>query len=295
MSYSCNTGRCGTCKVKVVQGDTKTIKNEIELSEQDKNNGLIFSCCRTTLSDIELDAEDLSAYEISNSQILPAKIDFIERKTNDLVQVSLRLPPGRKFNFLPGQYINVYHAEVKRSYSIANATAESSKIELLIKKYPNGLMSQFWFERAKENDLLRIEGPLGTFFLRKSISKTLLLLATGTGIAPLKSIIESGGYKLNFYHRVILIWGVRGKEELVWNLSEELNSIIEYIPVVSRDTSWEGAKGYVQDVAITLDIDFSTCDVYACGNPSMIHSAKEILIQQGLNTYSFYSDLFLPS
>jgi CDP-4-dehydro-6-deoxyglucose reductase len=293
LNYSCKTGRCGTCKVNVLQGESVAVLDEIGLTAEELTQGFIYSCCRQPLGDMQLDAEDLSEYGLTDAQVIPAKIDQLHRFNEDLLEVKLRTPPGRKIHFLPGQYIQVIYGSLKRSYSLANATSE--ELSLLIRKYPGGQLSEYWFEKAAVNDLLRIEGPLGTFFIRDSNSETLLLLATGTGIAPLKSILESGAHKRNKYKKVILFWGLRKASELCWKIPEYLETEIDYIPVMSRDEEWTGEKGYVQDKALALDLDLKNCDVYACGNIQMIHAAKEKLVAKGLPENQFYADAFLPS
>lgn len=276
------------------QGETVALQTESNLSLAEQSEGYVYSCCRGALSDLLLDAEDLSEYNIPSTQILPSKIDSLNLVHSDLIKVCLRLPPGKTLPFLPGQYIHVMQGSIKRSYSLANSTSQQH-VELFIRRYEGGAMSDFWFAKAKTNDLLRIEGPLGTFFIRHSKAKTLLLLATGTGIAPLKSILESQAHQASSFDRVILVWGVRKAEDLCWSPSTELLEHLEFIPVISRNTEWQGKQGHVQDIALTLNIDFSSCDVYACGNEKMIQQAKCKLVEHGLHEQHFYADSFLPS
>ncbi len=191
LEHSCKTGRCGICKAKVVGGSTQVLQEESGLSQEEINAGFILTCCRTVTQDIELDSEDLGALADIKIQTLPSKIDSITCLAEDIIKVVLRLPPNGTFNFLPGQYINITaKSSIRRSYSIANAPQQSGKIELHIRKVPQGAMSQYWFEEAKVNDLLRFEGPLGTFCVREKPEKNIIFLATGTGIAPIKSILE---------------------------------------------------------------------------------------------------------
>lgn len=271
------------------------VQTEYELSSAEISQGFVYSCCRSPISNLLLDAEDLSEYAIPNTQILPAKIDSLHLVNEDLLKVSLRLPPGKSFHFLPGQYINVMHGAIKRSYSLANINAPNQNLELLIRRYDGGAMSAYWFHVAKINDLLRIEGPLGTFFIRNSESHTLVLLATGTGIAPIKSMLESEVYTAYSFKRIVLIWGMRNTKDLCWTPSDALLKNIEFIPVMSKDSEWKGEKGHVQDIAMKLNIDFTSCDIYACGNQSMIQEAKKIVMENGLEEHHFYADSFLPS
>jgi CDP-4-dehydro-6-deoxyglucose reductase len=191
LDHSCLTGRCSSCKFKVISGHTVCEIDEIPLSDSEKNEGFILSCIRKPTSDLVLDAEDLSEYGLTKPKTIPAKINEISKLTEDIILVKLRFPPNQKPFFLEGQYVNVIKGSLKRSYSIANSS-QSEDLELIIKNYQGGQMSKYWFEEAKINDLLRLEVPKGTFFLRKHLGKsTLVFLATGTGIAPIKSIVDN--------------------------------------------------------------------------------------------------------
>ncbi|TDK42033.1 FAD-binding oxidoreductase [Algoriphagus formosus] len=291
LDHSCLTGRCSSCKFKVIKGETVTGSEELPLSLEEKNQGYILGCVRKPVSDIELEAEDLSQYGFSNPVTTPAKINTIKSLSTEIIQVNLRVPPNQKVNFLEGQYLNVLWNGIKRSYSIASPT-NSSEIELIIKKYEGGAMSAYWFGQAKPNDLLRLEIPKGTFFLRNHSDKdTLVFLATGTGIAPIKSILESQSNqdKLALFKRVIVLWGMKYEKEIFWKPE---SAKIEFIPVLSRESQ---PKQYVQDVIGNLDLDISKSVIYACGSDQMIQEAKKNTLELGLNSNHFYSDAFVAS
>ena len=150
----------------------------------------MLSCNAKPLSDIELDVEDLDEVKLFK-KIVPAKINTIEKLSDDILRLVLRLPPNSNFKFNSGQYVNIIKGKINRSYSIANCYNSKNQLEFFIKKYKNGFMSKYLFDEAQINDLLRIEGPIGTFFFRNSFSKEIIFLATGTGIAPIKSILEN--------------------------------------------------------------------------------------------------------
>lgn len=193
--------------------------------------------------------------------------------------------------------MNVIKGNIKRSYSIGNSSNKNTGIELFIKKYPGGLLSQYWFNEAKINDLLRIEGPRGTFFLRNNAShKNIIFLATGTGIAPVKSILESiAGLSEGFKNKnVYVFWGVKYGKDLFWT-PENLNFNIKYFPVLSREKTPSAEAGHIQDVLLSKNIDLKESIVYACGSNDMIHEAKNKLIENGLADFNFYSDAFVTS
>lgn len=290
LDHSCLTGRCSSCKFKVVSGQTVCEEEEIPLSHAEKEEGYILSCIRKPNSDLLLDAEDLSEYGLIKPKTVPAKISDIKRLTEEVIQVKLRFPPNQKPFFIEGQYVNVIKGNLKRSYSIANS-GTSEDIELIIKNYFGGHMSKYWFEEAKINDLLRLEVPKGTFFLRKHSGKgSLVFLATGTGIAPIKSILENSKNQeeIKKYKRVIVLWGMKYLKEIFWNPILD----VEFFPVLSRETF---PKKYVQDVLLDLNLDFEDTVIYACGSDDMIQQAKWISIKNRLEEKNFYSDAFVAS
>lgn len=291
LEHSCLTGRCSSCKFKVIKGETFTESDELPLSSEEKNQGYILGCVRKPLSDIELEAEDISQYGFSNPVTIPAKINTIKSLTPEIIRINLRVPPNQKVNFLEGQYMNVLWNGIKRSYSIASP-ANSSEIELIIKNYEGGAMSAYWFGQAKPNDLLRLEIPKGTFFLRNHSDKdTLVFLATGTGIAPIKSILESQSNqdKLALFKRVILLWGMKYEKEIFWKPNSQM---VEFIPVLSREIQ---PKQYVQNLLANLNLDMTKSVIYACGSDQMIQEAKKSTLELGLNSNHFYSDAFVAS
>lgn len=291
LDHSCLTGRCSSCKFKVISGHTVCDTDEIPLTASEKSEGYVLSCIRKPTSDIELEAEDLSEYGLTKPKTVPAKINEIIPLTEGIILVKLRFPPNQKSQFLEGQYVNVIKGTLKRSYSIANSN-NSEDLELIIKNYQGGLMSKYWFEEAKINDLLRLEIPKGTFFLRQHSSKSaLVFLATGTGIAPIKAILENPKNQeaIAHYKQVIVLWGMKYLKELFWTPSQDS---IKFVPVLSRETL---PKKYVQDYLSELSIDWHNSVIYACGSDEMIKIAKQRSIQLGLKPNHFYSDAFVAS
>jgi CDP-4-dehydro-6-deoxyglucose reductase len=296
LNYSCKTGRCQSCKAKLINGTSVAEFEEIGLSEEDKKNGYILTCVRRPTSDVILDIEDLSDYKLESIKTLPSKINSIKKILPDVIELEIRIPPQSSFKYLSGQYINFIKDDYKRSYSIANSN-ESGNLVFFIKRYPGGLFSKYLFEEAKLNDLLRIEGPLGTFFFRNTNKKNIIFLATGTGIAPVKAILEQMNYDNSgvLNKNIYVFFGGRYPQDLFWK--PEFNSLkVTFIPVLSQKTeNWDGSTGYVQDILLSKSINLSDSVVYACGSEKMINDSNKILIQNGLSEDSFYSDAFVTT
>lgn len=296
LNYSCQTGRCQSCKARVINGTTKAEFEEIGLSEEDKNKGYILTCVRTPTSDVVLDLDDLSDYKLESIKTLPSKINKITKISADVIELELRTPPQSTFNYLPGQYVNFIKESYKRSYSIANCN-KSSNLIFFIKRYQGGLFSNYLFNEAKVNDLLRIEGPIGTFFLRNTDKNNIIFLATGTGIAPVKAILEQMNDDNTglITKNIFLFFGGRFSEDLFWK-PEFININVNFIPVLSKNTEdWDGSTGYVQDILLSKSINLADSVVYACGSENMINDSNKILIQNGLSEDSFYSDAFVST
>lgn len=298
LSYSCKIGRCSTCKCKVLSGITRVIRPESGLTEQEKADGWILSCVRAAETDILLEVDELGDIELPVAKTWPCRISDIKMLAPDVVQVLLRLPPTAEFRFIPGQYIDVIGPNgIRRSYSLANTSFVDKALELHIRAVHGGAMSDYWFNKARPNDLLRLYGPLGTFFLRETAGIDLIFVATGTGIGPVKAMLESLVNLPNDQRpkTVSVFWGGRLSQDLYLDLANTPGSH-EYFPVLScAEDGWIGARGYVQDVLLELKPDLTNAVVYACGSEAMILSARARLVESGLPAKRFYSDPFVSS
>lgn len=299
LEHSCLTARCKSCAVQIESGTVSEKLDDLVLSEEEKLNRWVLSCNVIPTSNIVLDIDDLGDIKLFEKKIIPSKIQSIVKRTENVIEVSLRLPPNSNFEYNSGQYVNIIKGDIKRSYSIANSFEQNALLSFFIKKYDNGLMSNYWFKEAKVNDLLRIEGPLGSFFVRENDQENIIFLATGTGVAPIKAILENlCKSEQNFSSKKIWLFvGARNENDLFWNPCELLNiNDINYIPVLSRASSeWVGERGYIQDIVIKLRLSLTNSHVYACGSNAMIESAKKLLIENGLNKTHFFSDAFVQS
>lgn len=293
--YSCKNGQCGVCKTTLLKGDVVELQAQLALTNKERSEGKILTCCCSATTDIEIDAVDLSVLHGIAVKTLPARVSYVAYLSEHIVEVRLRLPPTAHFQFIEGQYLDVIWNAIRRSYSIASIGSDK-EITLLIKRFKNGQMSDYWFNKIQPNDLLRIEGPKGTFFLRDA-AKSLVFLATGTGIAPIKSILNclenDSGYQQE--NSIAVYWGNRLPEDFVWQ-SNFSKLKVDFYNVLSRPVAdWSGETGYVQDIALARQKNLDDTVVYACGSNAMIQSAKQRFLDSGLLENRFYSDAFVQS
>lgn len=298
LPYSCRTGRCSACKALVQRGQTRPLKDETGLRQEEIATGWILTCVRTAETDVALEIEDLGAVQLPLPRTLPCRIAELEKLASDVMRVKLRLPPTSNFSFIPGQYIDVIgNNGARRSYSLANASHTDQLLELHVRAVTGGTMSDYWFNHAKSNDLLRLNGPLGTFFLRDCANTDIVFLATGTGIAPVKAILESLTRVSEEQEpkSVTVLWGGRKPEDFYIDIAA-IPGKHHCIKVISRThDGWNGAEGYVQNVFLSMVLDLRNKIVYACGSDNMIQDAKNKLFNAGLPFDRFYSDAFVSS
>tara|TARA_Y100001978_G_C23665925_1_gene421190 strand:+ start:332 stop:1375 length:1044 start_codon:yes stop_codon:yes gene_type:complete len=306
--YGCKDGACGSCKAKITDGSVDYgLHQRRALSEFEKSNQSLLLCTARPLTNLEITANVLSISKEYQAKKLPCRIETIKKVTEDVCVISLKLPGNQKFSFLPGQYIDLLLEDGKRrSYSMANAPNDDNVIELHIKHNPGGLFTDplFGFQndgkvKVVEKKIFRLEGPLGTFYFRKNIKKKIIFLASGTGIGPIKAIVE-GLLLDNAQYNIALFWGVRKPKDLyltktIENWSEQIQNF-SYIPVVSEATiedNWKGRTGFVHHALME---DYSSLEeyaVYACGSPLMVSAAFDDLTKNSqLGEKNFFSDAF---
>lgn len=296
LEHGCRNGQCGSCRVKVLEGRTTRVGADTALTADEHAEGWVLSCAEGAACDVALDTEDLSALQGISARTLPARISVLQPMAEDVVRVVLRLPPTAGLRFLPGQYVNVVGPNgLRRAYSIANAPAADGLLEFFIRRVPGGAFSEYWFTRAAINDLLRIDGPRGSFYARDVAGRDLVLLATGTGIAPLKALLEGLVQAEVLPRSIHLLWGGRTPADLFW--TPDFPTLpLRYTPVLSRaGAAWAGSRGHVQDVLLAEAGSLAATDVYACGSPEMIASARPALVAAGLAPRRFFSDAFVSS
>jgi len=299
LEHSCMSGSCGVCKSKLIKGKLKkgSVHPAEGLSESEINEGYILTCQAIPSSDIELEAEFYPELSKIKKTVQPCKIDELSFPDKDIVIVKLRLSPTAKFEFLSGQYIQLIVKGHRRSYSIANTLATYQGIELHVRRVEKGLFSEFLFNEAKQNQLLRLEGPLGSFFVREGKSP-ILFLAGGTGFAPVKSMVEQLIATGQSTREIYVYWGTSKISYFYSELPKQWEKdgcIKKYVPVLSTNDKWKGRNGLVHEVVLDDFSDLKDYEVYACGSTAMIKAAKTSFISKGLVETNFHSDAFVSS
>lgn len=294
LEYSCRTGRCGVCKARVLHGETRLMGTEPALEPSELSEGFVLTCSRAVMTDVRLDIEDLGRLAGIEVKTLPCRIDVLEVMAPDVLGVTLRLPPTAAFSFVPGQYIDVIlPSGARRSYSLAAAPREDGRLELHIRAVAGGELSNYWFGSARGNDLLRFEGPFGTF-CRRDTGATPLFLVTGTGYAPARAMLQEMAAQ-GVSGPVWLYWGGRVPADLYDSVAFP-GLDLRFVPVLSRaGDEWTGRRGHVQDAVLADHPDLGGAVVYACGSDAMIHAARDRLHAAGLPPRHFYSDAFVAS
>jgi CDP-4-dehydro-6-deoxyglucose reductase len=274
------------------------VDNKEHTADVELKDNQILTCMSFPRSDLVLEAKYFKELQHIKRKTIPAKVSDIEHISDDILYLTFRLPPTANFEYLSGQFIDLMWNGQKRSYSIASHKAINNALELHIKKVENGFFSDFLFNALKENQLLRFFGPLGTFFVRDS-EQPIIFICTGSGFAPVKAMVEQL-IENNSAREVHIYWGGRYRADLYSELPRQWASQydnINYTSVFSKETELTDcdAKGYCQHEVLKQHQNLSEFEVYACGSDEMIHDAKRLFIEYGLQEERFHSDSFLPS
>ncbi|MDC8773940.1 CDP-6-deoxy-delta-3,4-glucoseen reductase [Roseateles albus] len=302
LPYGCRDGACGSCKSRLLEGRVIHGAHQAKtLTEAEEAAGFVLTCCATPQTDCTLEARTVPGAGEFPVLKLPSRIASVEKPTADVAVLRLQLPATQNFQFHAGQYVEfILRDGARRSYSMANAPhSMPGFIELHIRHMPGGKFTDHVFSALKEKDILRMEGPFGSFFLREDSDKPIVLLGSGTGFAPLKAIIERIQH-LGLTRPTTLYWGCRSKADLYlhdWALQAAASTPgLSYVPVLSEAKSedgWSGRTGFVHQAVMADLPDLSAYQVYACGAPVMVDSAKaEFVAKCGLPAEEFYADSF---
>lgn len=305
LPYGCKDGACGSCKCKKLEGTVVHGAHQSKaLSEEEEAQGLILTCCATAQSDVVLESRQVTEAGAFPIKKMPVRVASLVKKSDDVMVIQLQLPANDVMKFHAGQYIEFMLRDgSRRSYSMANAPhtleAAAPKVELHIRHMPGGKFTDPVFTTMKEKDILRAEGPFGSFFLREDSDKPMVLLASGTGFAPIKALIEHMQHQ-GITRPATLYWGGRRPSDLYMSdwVEAQLASMpqLRYVPVVSNATpedAWTGRTGFVHQAVLQDHPDLSGFQVYACGAPIVVDSAQRDYVGKGgLPEEEFFADSF---
>lgn len=295
-------GTCGYCKVKVLEGGGPVLPTELPwLTEEELEDNVRLSCQCKVKEDIKIEIPE----ELFNVRQYEVTVESIEDMTPTIKKLRLRFKEGEEIDFKPGQYIQlkapIYEGndeEVYRAYSIASPPSHKDYIDLIIGYVPGGICTTYVHKHLKEGDKVEINGPYGDFYYRDDYDNDMILVAVGTGMAPILSILyhmrdNDINRKAKFY------FGARTPEDLfLLDVMEDFERELydfEFIPTLSRaldEHNWTGERGRVN---IVLDKHIKSPEdkeAYLCGSPGMIDSVVEVLTEKGILEERIYYDKF---
>ena len=304
LPYGCKDGACGSCKSRLLEGRVIHGAHQPKaLSEAEEAAGLILTCCATPQTDCLVEARSVPGAGEFGILRMPGRVLSMQRAAPDVMVIRVQLPANQNFQFRAGQYVEfILKDGARRSYSMANAPhnlGTPPSIELHIRHMPGGLFTDHVFGAMKDKEIVRMEGPFGSFFLREDSTKPLVLLASGTGFAPIKALVERmQAQKIS--RPATLYWGCRSQADLYlhdWALAaEQAMPNLRYVPVLSEpkaDDAWTGRTGFVHETVMADLPDLSGHQVYACGAPVMVESAqRDFVARCGLPEEEFFADSF---
>ena len=304
MPYGCKDGACGSCKCKKISGEVQLGTYQTKaLSDKERAQGLVLTCCATALSDVVLESKQVTSADAFPMKKMPVRIASMEKVSSDVMRIFLQLPATELMQYHAGQYVEFLLRDgSRRAYSMANAphtlAADAPKVELHIRHMPGGKFTDHVFGAMKEKDIQRVEGPQGSFYLREESAMPIVLLASGTGFAPIKALIEHMQHK-GITRPTRLYWGGRRPSDLYlndWVLAQlPLMPHLQYIPVVSDalpEDAWSGRTGFVHMAVLQDTPSLAAYQVYACGAPIVVDSAKRDYVASGLPEDDFFADSF---
>lgn len=305
LPYGCKDGACGSCKCRKLSGTVTLGPHQSKaLSAEEEAAGFVLTCCARAHSDVVLESRQVTEAGAFPIRKMPVRVAALTKLSHDVMRLRLQMPAGEPLQFHAGQYVEfILRDGARRSYSMANAphtlAEPGTGLELHLRHMPGGKFTDHVFGAMKEKDILRVEGPYGSFFLREDSDKPLILLASGTGFAPIKAVLEHMAHK-GIDRPATLYWGGRRPEDLYldeWVREHQARMPhLRYVPVVSNavpEDDWQGRTGFVHRAVIEDFADLSGHQVYACGAPVVVDSARHDYVTEcGLPADEFYADSF---
>lgn len=304
LPYGCRDGACGSCRGKILEGRVDYGRYQpTALPEADREAGFALFCQARPLSDLVIESREVGAVRDIPIKTLPCRVQKMERLAPDVMALYLRLPANERLQFLAGQYIEILTRDGKRrAFSMANAPHDDETLQLHLRHYTGGTFTEYVFTRMKEREILRFEGPFGTFFLREDCDNPIIFLASGTGFAPIKGILEHAFHR-GVERPMVLYWGARTRPDLYLDALPRqwaaAHPNFRYVPVLSEpraEDEWTARTGFVHRAVMADYPDLSAHHVYACGAPVMVEAAhRDFTTHCSLPEDAFFSDAFTTS
>jgi len=299
LPYGCRNGACGSCMGTVLKGQIRYLQEPMALEDDAMVQGKALFCIGTPESDLEISVHEIEGLEDIQVRSLRCRVESKQPLSHDVMCLKLKLAGDERLQYLAGQYIEFILDEGKRrAFSIANAPHTDALIELHIRHVDGGKFTDYLFSEMPEKTMLRIEGPMGSFFLRENSDRPIILMGGGTGFGPLKAIMEHSEY-IHLDRSIHLFMGVRAKRDLYMaELAKEWEKRIpnfKFTPVLSEPTpqdNWQGETGYVHEAAVKTYPDLSEFDIYMSGPPPMVDAGLAAFTQQRADQNHIYSDAF---
>lgn len=295
LPHECTFGGCGTCRVKVVAGEVHYEEFPMALTPEEAAEGYALACQARALSDLSV-VVPASSIAFAEPAILEAAIHRIEPLSEDVIHLTLALPADASLDYRPGQYMNVMLPDGEpRSFSMASVP-RGNLVDFHVRRIQGGRFTHELLGQAQPGAPLSIEAPLGVFCFHEADWRPMVMVATGTGIAPIKAILESL-LDNEECPPVSLYWGMRTEQDLyLRDLIESWKDRLyefNFVPVLSRaNAQWQGRRGYVQEAVAQDFDDLSEHSLYLCGAPEMIQDAKTVFAQRGADLDHLYADSF---
>ena len=299
LPYGCRNGACGKCAGELISGSVHYAQELRGAALLEMQEGKVLFCQAVPESDLEIRVREIGSVRDIEPRILPCRVEAMALLTHDIMKLQLKLPETERLQFLAGQYIEFLLKDGKRrAFSIANAPHDDAYIELHIRHVPDGHFGDYVFAGMKVKEILRIEGPFGSYYLREDSPRPIILVGGGTGFAPLKGMLEHA-FHIGFDRPMHLFCGVRAKRDLymheyatTWAQS---HANLKYTPVLSEPLpgdDWQGETGFVHESVVSHYPDLSGYDVYMSGPPPMIRAGMDAFYEHGLPQSQIYSDSF---
>ncbi|MFW2372112.1 MAG: CDP-6-deoxy-delta-3,4-glucoseen reductase [Gammaproteobacteria bacterium] len=299
LPYGCRGGACGSCAGFLLKGEIKYERQPVGLKDDMISEKKALFCKAIPVSDLEISIEELEGSQGIEVKTLRCRVEQKNQLNHDVMQVKLKLAGDDRLQFLAGQYLEfILQGGKRRAFSIANAPHDDELIELHIRHVEGGKFTDFLFNEMEDRAMLKIEGPLGSFYLREESLRPIIMMGGGTGFGPLKGMIEHANY-VKLKRPIHLFVGVRSLRDLYMDEMVKqwlrVNPLIQYTPVLSEplvEDNWQGETGFVHDAVARSYADLSDQEIYMSGPPVMITAAVELFSQQSADRNHIYSDAF---